>query len=65
MNKTSTNHSEHIDISSNIDEKARVELEKLVTVLLGPSDRDLFFQALDNPPEPNASLATILKAINP
>ena len=37
-------------------EKAKAELHAVETIKLRDADRDLFFTALESPPEPNAAL---------
>jgi len=44
-------------------QKAKQDIRETETLLIHDSDREMFFSALENPPEPNAALCALFEEV--
>lgn len=45
-------------------ERAKQDIKEIETLRIQDSDREMFFRALDNPPEPNAALCALFADVD-
>lgn len=45
-------------------ERAKQDIKEIETLRIQDSDREMFFTALDNPPEPNAALCALFADVD-